>query len=274
MLDYSSLQSLVDALERGNQFHICVAFFARQTNPKLMVSHRTFSHYIPVCDAAKMRPDGLKQCMKCRSLAFQKARRLGKPYWGYCVNGVYEYCHPVFLEGKLYCMVCVGNILRDKSRLCRRLELETDSPLLDTMETALTDGECETIAAIVESYIHLLRQQNVEKNQTAQNHAVISAVKGALDRDFAQDVSLASMAQTYYYNEKYLGRIFKAQVGMSFGEYLNRKRLRYAAELLRQDGGSVLEISQRAGFQNVTYFNRLFRAKYGMSPSQYRKKED
>lgn len=272
-MDYSSLQSLVDALERGNRYHICVAFSQRHTNRKLMVAKKTALHTTPLCTMAKERPGGNQACMDCREAAIRKAVALGCPYGGYCINGVYEYCHPVFWEDKLYCMIFVGNILRDRQRVCERMGLLPEAPLLETMEPDMEDGVCAEIAAVVESYIHLLREQSPGESRAQQNHAVISAVKAELDRDFAQSLSLSSVARMYHYNEKYLGRIFKVQLGLSFGEYLNNKRLSYAAKLLRKTDESILDISQRAGFNNVTYFNRLFRKKFGRSPSQYRKEQ-
>ena len=74
----------------------------------------------------------------------------------------------------------------------------------------------------------------------------------------------------YNYNEKYLGMLFKKQVGRSFHDYLNRRRLYRARMLLEQTTDSVLTIATRVGFNNVTYFNRLFKEYYGMSPSQLR----
>lgn len=270
MFDYSALQSLLDGLEQGNKFHICVVFFTRQTSRKLMVPHRTAIHATPVCNAAKALPNGRAKCMRWRDHVFRKARQLGRPFSGCCFNGVYEYCHPVYLEDKLYCMISIGNLLRDPNRLCKHLK--PDGPLLDTMETGLDDAACRKLAQVVESYIRMLREQSPGEPRAEQNHAVISAVRASLDKDFDQPLTLSSMAQMYHYNEKYLGRIFKAQLGVSFGEYLNGKRLSHAAKLLRKTGDSILDISQRTGFNNVTYFNRLFRKKFGTSPSQYRKK--
>ena len=273
MYDYAALQSLVDRLEQGSKIHICIAYFQRHSNRKLMVSAKTALHSAPLCALAKERPGGNQACMDCRAAAIQKAVRLGGPYGGYCINGVYEYCHPVFLEDKLFCMIFVGNILRDRKRLCGCMGLPAEAPVLETMEPDLPDETCAELARLVESYIRMLRELTPGTSRAGENHAVISAVKAELDRAFSQPLTLQDMAQMHHYNEKYLGRIFKARLGGSFGEYLNGKRLSYAARLLRKTDESILDISQRAGFNNVTYFNRLFRKKFGRSPSQYRREQ-
>ena len=75
----------------------------------------------------------------------------------------------------------------------------------------------------------------------------------------------------FNYNEKYIGKLFKAQTGFTVKEYLNRRRLDTAEQLLRNTKLSITEISSKSGFNNVTYFNRLFKKHFNFSPKNYRK---
>lgn len=270
-MDYARLQDLLDELERGNRYHICVVFFGAHSKDCLRLRFSSIIHANPVCDAVKQRANSLKRCLRCRAAAFRKARLTQAPFGGYCINGVYEYCHPIFREDKLYCMIFIGNILRDREIFFRRSGLSPGTPLLQTMDTTLDDAACASITSLVESYIQALLELSPQDTRPEQNNAVVAAMQADLDRYFAQNTSLSEMARIYHYNEKYLGRLFKTQVGISFGQYLNQRRLEYSAQLLKQSNHSILDISQRAGFNNVTYFNRLFRRQFGQSPSQYRK---
>ncbi|WP_185602059.1 helix-turn-helix transcriptional regulator, partial [Paenibacillus sp. 598K] len=102
------------------------------------------------------------------------------------------------------------------------------------------------------------------------NNQVIHEVQAFVDEHYARaDLSLEWMAGEVKLSRGYLGRMFKAQCGMSFSDYLNRVRLERAKELLRSDE-PIQQISERVGILNTTYFYTLFKKNYQMSPSQYR----
>ena len=63
---------------------------------------------------------------------------------------------------------------------------------------------------------------------------------------------------------------FKQHLHTTFTSYLNGYRLTIAARLLLTEDDSILSISERTGFNNLSYFNRLFKKEYQMSPRAYR----
>ena len=58
--------------------------------------------------------------------------------------------------------------------------------------------------------------------------------------------------------------------GISFSEYLTRKRLNVATDLLVRTDQSIREIALASGFGSMATFNRIFRAQKNCTPSQYR----
>jgi AraC-like DNA-binding protein len=78
------------------------------------------------------------------------------------------------------------------------------------------------------------------------------------------------LAESYSKNEKYLGRVFKSDMGISFSEYCNSLKLSKAARMLLDSKDKVIDIALECGFNNIAYFNRLFSKVYGISPSEYR----
>ncbi len=66
-------------------------------------------------------------------------------------------------------------------------------------------------------------------------------------------------------------RIFYAIVGTTPGDYLRRRRLTEAANILLTTKQQILGIALDFGFESHEAFTRAFKSVYGMTPSQYRK---
>ena len=72
-------------------------------------------------------------------------------------------------------------------------------------------------------------------------------------------------------NRTYLSDAVKACTGQTLSEFVNRHRLRWAAETLASDtDSSVISVGEDAGFNSRSTFYRLFQEQFGMSPSDYR----
>lgn len=68
-----------------------------------------------------------------------------------------------------------------------------------------------------------------------------------------------------------LGRIITTFSGVANSTaYISAKRMRYAAQLLREHPDwTILHIATTCGIPNTSTFNRLFRQEYGVTPSKY-----
>lgn len=68
-------------------------------------------------------------------------------------------------------------------------------------------------------------------------------------------------------------RIIAEQSGcQNLADYLNKKRMAYAVELMRQHPNYTLQaIMEDCGYSNKMTFNRVFKETYGATPSDYRK---
>lgn len=68
----------------------------------------------------------------------------------------------------------------------------------------------------------------------------------------------------------YLSRLFKAEVGMTFVDYVNQRKVESAANLLRYSEYSTLEISNLLAFSSQSYFIKIFRKYMGVTPGGYK----
>jgi two-component system response regulator YesN len=56
---------------------------------------------------------------------------------------------------------------------------------------------------------------------------------------------------------------------LSFKQYLNRKRIEAAKELLAQREYNITEVGYAVGFNDASYFSRVFREVEGCSPRDH-----
>lgn len=91
-----------------------------------------------------------------------------------------------------------------------------------------------------------------------------------LGSNYASPVRISDLAARLQVSQQYLGRLFKAETGVSPMRYLNRLRIEKAKELMRSSAMNISEAALAVGFENIYYFSRLFKQHEGMSPSAYR----
>nr|WP_294530636.1 response regulator [uncultured Blautia sp.] len=109
------------------------------------------------------------------------------------------------------------------------------------------------------------------KNSMTGSRDEVASVKNYIHQHYAEDLSLETLAEKVYLSSGYLSYIFKKETGMNLNRYIRVVRMEKAKELLCTTNMKVAQISEKAGFTNVSYFCRSFREYYGSSPESYRK---
>ncbi|CAM4092457.1 response regulator [Paenibacillus alkaliterrae] len=111
--------------------------------------------------------------------------------------------------------------------------------------------------------------------ETVQEDKVYSTqVKEAihyLDDHLQEPISMRDIADHLHMNASYFSVLFKEQTGLTFTDYLTRRRVQRAKELLSNTRKPIAEIAEQVGYQTDKYFVKVFRSLEGVSPGQYRK---
>ena len=114
-----------------------------------------------------------------------------------------------------------------------------------------------------------------DEAQTAEDPTdVIRTVIRYVEENYTQNITLEGLAQKYYISVSYLSRRFKNVTGENFSEFLIRRRIDHACQLLSTTGLSVAEIGTVCGYPDCFYFSRIFKKVMGMPPSRYREQDD
>ena len=267
----TGLYDLIRYLQNGTNLHIGVLFFGCFGNERCRLPHAHTIHSSPICTELKKDNGGFRRCFRCRNMALRRALESKLPFGGLCTGGVFEYTHPVLVDGEVAAVIFVGNILVPKegnARLLSRLG-EDRRDLLSTMEQSLGERDAIAIAEILDANIRRLLREGAAALGEKKN-SLIDNVKSYIRESTEFDLGTAHIAAVFHYNKSYLGRIFKEETGMSIARYLQNVRIARAKELLLQTRLPVIEIAARCGFSDVAYFNRVFKTAEKMTPTDYR----
>jgi len=108
--------------------------------------------------------------------------------------------------------------------------------------------------------------------QQKQNRRIVSEIIAFVDKHLESRITLKDVAHHFGFSPNHLGLIFKEETGDNFSNYLIRRRLDRACELLLDPTVKIYEITERIGYKNLVHFNRQFKNHVGMTPSEYRRK--
>lgn len=72
-------------------------------------------------------------------------------------------------------------------------------------------------------------------------------------------------------SEYHFRRMFSFLSGMPLGEYIRRRRLSLAGELLQSAQSKIIDLALRLGYESPEAFGRAFYAMHGITPSQAKK---
>ena len=169
--------------------------------------------------------------------------------------------HPVYLTGDTALQKQVSDILLQVIDCYNRRE-----PMWNT----------QCYAFLLRMYA-LLGRDYLEKAQPSgqpaaerANSPIMSSAMTFIGEHYTEDVTLDQVAAFTGFSKYYFSRTFREYTGLTFLEFLTRKRLSAATDLLIRTNRSIQNVSESSGFSSTATFNRVFRKYKNCTPTQFR----
>ncbi len=112
----------------------------------------------------------------------------------------------------------------------------------------------------------------VRSSKSQQYSALVQSVVYAMERDYAQDLTVQALADQLDVSVNYLISACKRELGITPNAYLKQIRMKHAVRLLAGTDQTVQEVANNVGIPDANYFIKQFKAQYGETPMAYRKK--
>lgn len=144
--------------------------------------------------------------------------------------------------------------------------LKVNNQLLTVIPT-LTDMDdlCYKLQEAIDTFADCMFEHVPGKN----NELIKKAVQ-YISKNYAEPITLETVADLVHLNPAYFSTIFKQSTGSSFREYLNMVRIEESKRLLSNTDYTLIDIAIATGFENQSYFSKVFKKYTGLTPKQYR----
>lgn len=102
--------------------------------------------------------------------------------------------------------------------------------------------------------------------------AVLRRVLAYIDAQLDQPLTLAQLAAEAALSEYHFARMFRHSTGSAPHQYVMRRRMDTAQQLLKTSTLSLTDIALRCGFHSSSHFSHRFRQLHGVAPSLWRQR--
>ena len=109
------------------------------------------------------------------------------------------------------------------------------------------------------------------KNGKMQKHSKpINICQNYIFTHLYEDITLSHLAEIVALNPSYLSSLFKKEVGISLGEYIQHAKIDESKSLMAYTKHSISEISTLLNFHDQSHFTKVFKKHTGISPKQFK----
>jgi AraC-like DNA-binding protein len=221
-------------------------------------------------------------CGMCDQSKFLEARRNGQALRYRCHAGLREFVIPVIRDGQTIALLQCGQV-HDRapsaaewkearkslvSAGIRDRELRT----LFLRNRVLTPARQDDLLELLALIAARLTQSGERQLHTApgQTQAALGRAMTYVETHLSERLSVEAIALAANLSTRSLTRLFRKHVTTSVVEFILRRRVARARQLLQQEGRKCAEIAFECGFGSVQHFNRIFRRYENTSPTQWR----
>lgn len=154
-------------------------------------------------------------------------------------------------------------IAEDKIEYIKELFLRGERAVCEHNEN--TDYE---IVIIMCELFKIIAASHRDDNVTVKRNNRIAVILKYVSENAEYGITVSDVAEKFGIGTTTLHMIFKANLGISPGEYILRFKLNRSIELL-SEGVSVTEAANRAGFNSYSHFIRIFKKRIGTPPHSF-----
>jgi AraC-like DNA-binding protein len=236
----------------------------------------------PFCSALGECEAGRALCDMCDRNRFLEARRNARMLRYRCHAGLTEFIVPVVRNGETIGLLQCGQVHdrppTEAEWRAARQDLVTagieSGPLRKRFRQnrVLSQNRQEDLLNLLELIANRLSHTDEQRllPEPGRTRVQLGRAVTFIEVHLGERLTLLEIARAAGVSTRSLARLFRKEVGTSVVEFILRRRIARARDLLQGTDHSCSEIAFEAGFGSVQHFNRVFRRLEETSPREWR----
>jgi ligand-binding sensor protein/AraC-like DNA-binding protein len=102
-------------------------------------------------------------------------------------------------------------------------------------------------------------------------HKLLRPALDYIDNNLSSKFNVRTLATICHVSESYFSKLFNREIGYSFPEHINMRKIEKAKNWLSSTNKSISEIAADLGFNDSGYFIKTFKHKVGITPLAFKK---
>ncbi len=140
----------------------------------------------------------------------------------------------------------------------------------DAVRSDSVFGNYRASGYLYDFLIEFYRLISVKGVSLAPNSALMKAVDH-INYNYSRAITLGDLCDAACVSKQHLCLLFRTTLGARPMEYVAKRRIQAAKELLKGSEKNIEDIAAETGFCSESYFCKLFKRYEGISPSKFRK---
>jgi len=226
------------------------------------------------CERMRTVPEFRKLCNRSDQNAFEKSRKLDKPLVYSCHAGLIEAVIPIKQENTIIGFVMFGHVLPEESESDVRSQLKEKFMNSDGSISAMIDrlicknsDEIKAAATILEILTLYLLSNNLVMLPKAE---FIQSLNEYIDSNQPDRIIVKDICTYFGIQRSQLYKISITHLGCGIAEYVRKRKILHAKELLANTDQKIAQIGSNVGFSEYNYFSHVFHEETGVSAREYR----
>lgn len=234
--------------------------------------NESFRDKIKYCKAIQSTKEGRYACICSDKCILKRSTDTKKTEMHVCHAGLVDVSVPILYNDIIIGYLIFGQIRTDTkfSDIENYLEhLGLDIIEMKKYFEELSVYSLEEIQSI-SNIAWMLVKHILLENMLMPDSGGIQKALVYINENLESALSIQSISKNVNISKSVLYRWFRSLFNCTVGEYINKKRIDKAVELLDEDSLSIEQIAQKTGFSSGSYFSKMFKKEKGLSPLKFK----